>query len=154
MDRTGNTDKHFDSKEKVNDFSRNQTGDSASRVVYVVRGSHHQPSELPLALLVFKGVVCRTFDHDVGQRVQQGVVGHQLLVHGVLKAHGAGVGPRPAQVRLHGRVDQQGVSWTHPTHRHMSTPPRQRDQAALLLCQGEWEMDCIYFMFFWPRKVF
>ena len=58
MDRTGNTDKHFDSKEKVNDFSRNQTGDSASRVVYVVRGSHHQPSELHSALLPSLKALC------------------------------------------------------------------------------------------------
>ena len=36
MYRTGNTDKHFRLKEKVNDFSRNQTGVSVSHVVYVV----------------------------------------------------------------------------------------------------------------------
>ena len=40
-------------------------------------GSRHQPSELHGTYRAsFKGVVCLTFDHDVGQRVQQGVVGH------------------------------------------------------------------------------
>lgn len=33
-----------------------------------------------------------TFDLEIGQLIQQRALGHQLLVDGVLKAHGAGVG--------------------------------------------------------------
>lgn len=33
-----------------------------------------------------------TFDLEIRQLVQQRALGHQLLVDGVLKAHGAGVG--------------------------------------------------------------
>lgn len=50
-----------------------------------------------------------TFDLEIGQLIQQRALGHQLLVDGVLKAHGAGVGARHCQIRLHGRVNEQGV---------------------------------------------
>lgn len=65
--------------------------------------------------LVSVGVDCSlTFDLEVGQRVEQRVLGHQLLVDGVLETHGAGVGARHRQIRLHGWINEQGVRWkTH-----------------------------------------
>lgn len=42
------------------------------------------------------------FDLDVGQRVEEGRLRHELLVNGVLKANGSTVGPTHGQVRLHG----------------------------------------------------
>lgn len=69
-----------------------------------------------LSLLSYKwqgneggGQAALTFDLEVRQLLQQRAFGHQLLVDGVLKAHGAGVGARHRQLRLHGRVDEQGV---------------------------------------------
>lgn len=50
-----------------------------------------------------------TFDLEIGQGVEQRALCHQLLVNGVLETHGAGVGPRHRQVRLHGGVNEQRV---------------------------------------------
>lgn len=60
------------------------------------------------------GAAALTFDLEVRQLLQQRALGHQLLVDGVLKAHGAGIGARHRQLRLHGRVDEQGVRCKTP----------------------------------------
>lgn len=72
-----------------------------------------QPRPIP------RGVgCCLTFDLQVGQRVEQRVLGHQLLVDGVLETHGAGVGARHGQIGLHGWINEQGVGWkTHKAAR-------------------------------------
>lgn len=75
-----------------------------------------------------------TFDLEIRQFIQQRALGHQLLVDGVLKAHGAGVGARHRQVRLHGGVNEQGVRCKTPggtrrrqaagSHTHILAQPR------------------------------
>lgn len=54
-------------------------------------------------------------DLDVGQGLEEGGLGHQLLVHGVLQADGAAVRPAAHQLRLQRRVQQQRVPWGQST---------------------------------------
>lgn len=82
--------------------------------------------------LVSVGVDCSlTFDLEVGQRVEQRVLGHQLLVDGVLETHGAGVGARHRQIRLHGWINEQGVRWK--THKAAWARGRQQSDTFAFL---------------------
>lgn len=56
----------------------------------------------PFKELIILQLLSLTFDLEVGQRVEQRVLGHQLLVDGVLETHWAGVGARHRKIRLHG----------------------------------------------------
>lgn len=84
--------------------------------------------------LVPVGVDCAlTFDLEVRQRVEQRVLGHQLLVDGVLETHGAGVGARHCKIRLHGGINEQGVCWK--THKAVWALGRQHLWFCSLLMQ-------------------
>lgn len=51
------------------------------------------------------------FDLDVWQGVKEWWFCHELLVHGVLQADGSAVCSAHCQVRLHGWVQKEGVTW-------------------------------------------
>lgn len=82
------------------------------------------------------GVDCSlTFDLKVRQRVEQRVLGHQLLIDGVLETHGAGVGARHRKIRLHGWINEQWVRWkTHKAAWALGRQQSDTSQLHLLFC--------------------
>lgn len=68
----------------------------------------NKSSIFPLKALCFFKI---TFALELWQWAKERVLGHYLLVNGVLETHGAGVGTGHRQIRLHGWVNKQRVRW-------------------------------------------
>lgn len=81
---------------------------------YVPTVTHHFCNSFPTvddahSHRLSKEVYFLTFDLEVGERVEQRALSHQLLLDGVLETHWAGVGAGHRQIRLHGWVNEQRV---------------------------------------------